>query len=227
MFQFSNLYLYTNERTNPIQSFYELLLTKLILVYEIEPFTYGDEPYFIINSRDNTFGDFDSDGRQDLYMVGMSSTTARRLDQLGLKREDYPEYTKLRAPMAYGNRMYVAREGKYVQTPLNQDCARAGWAWGAASFDLENDGDDDLYVANGHISGKSATDYCTAFWRHDLYTGSSTEDPAEAHLLSDRVLPPRQLVIIVVIVIIVLVKHSAFSEFYFFVLDQSVLKSQG
>ncbi|NCF86314.1 MAG: hypothetical protein GWQ08_12415 [Verrucomicrobiaceae bacterium] len=138
----------------------------------------------------HTFGDFDSDGRQDLYMVGMSSTTARRLDQLGLKREDYPEYTKLRAPMAYGNRMYVAREGQYVQTPLNQDCARAGWAWGAASFDLENDGDDDLYVANGHISGKSATDYCTAFWRHDLYTGSSTEDPAVAHLLSDRFLPP-------------------------------------
>lgn len=26
---------------------------------EIEPFVYGDEPYFIINSRDNTFGDFD------------------------------------------------------------------------------------------------------------------------------------------------------------------------
>ena len=43
MFQFSNLYLYTNERTNPIQSFYELLLTKLILVYEIEPFTENDK----------------------------------------------------------------------------------------------------------------------------------------------------------------------------------------
>lgn len=26
---------------------------------EIEPYIYGDEPYFIINSRDNTFGDFD------------------------------------------------------------------------------------------------------------------------------------------------------------------------
>ena len=38
-----NLYLYTNERTNPIQSFYELLLTKLILVYEIEPFTENDK----------------------------------------------------------------------------------------------------------------------------------------------------------------------------------------
>ena len=138
----------------------------------------------------HTFGDFDRDGREDLYMVGMSSTTARRLDQLGLKREDYPDYAKLRAPMAYGNRLYLARDGKYAQTPLNQDCARAGWACGAVSFDLENDGDDDLYVANGHISGKSATDYCTAFWRHDLYTGSSKEDPAIAQLLSDRFLPP-------------------------------------
>ncbi|NIP93633.1 MAG: CRTAC1 family protein [Akkermansiaceae bacterium] len=77
-----------------------------------------------------------------------------------------------------------------MQTDLNKNCARAGWGWGAAGFDLENDGDDDLYVANGHISGESARDYCTNFWRHDLYTGSSGEDPAIERLLTDRFRPP-------------------------------------
>ena len=140
----------------------------------------------------HTFGDFDRDGKEDLYMVGMSSTTARRLDQIGLKREDFPEYAKLRAPMAFGNRLYLARDKKFVQTDLNDHCARAGWAWGVRAFDLENDGDDDLYVANGHISGESATDYCTSFWCHDLYTGSSKENRAIEHLLSDQFRPIAQ-----------------------------------
>lgn len=137
----------------------------------------------------HAFGHFDRDGREDLYMVGMSSTTARRLDQLGLKREDFPQHAKFRAPMAYGNRLYQARTGRYLQTQLNDHCARAGWAWGVTAFDVENDGDDDLYVANGHISGESATDYCTCFWRHDLYTGSSKENLAIEHLLTDRFRP--------------------------------------
>ena len=30
-----------------------------------------------------------------------------------------------------------------------------------------------MYVANGHLSGNSALDYCTRFWCHDVYTGTS------------------------------------------------------
>jgi hypothetical protein len=30
-----------------------------------------------------------------------------------------------------------------------------------------------VFVANGHQSGRSARDYCTRFWCHDIYTGSS------------------------------------------------------
>jgi len=137
----------------------------------------------------HVFGDFDRDGREDLFMAGMSSTTARRLDQLGLQREDFPEYAKKRAAMAFGNRVFQRRDGKFVQTALNAGCARAGWAWGTAGFDLENDGDDDLYVANGHMSGESARDYCTCFWRRDIYAGSSQEDPVTSRLLSDEFRP--------------------------------------
>ncbi|MFP6855429.1 MAG: VCBS repeat-containing protein, partial [Opitutales bacterium] len=37
----------------------------------------------------HVFGDINGDGRQDLYFVGMSSTTARRLDRLGIVRDDF------------------------------------------------------------------------------------------------------------------------------------------
>jgi hypothetical protein len=56
--------------------------------------------------------------------------------------------------------------------------ARTGWSWGATSFDFDNDGDRDIYVGNGHISGSSARDYCTVFWRHDIYSGSSEPNAA-------------------------------------------------
>ena len=43
-----------------------------------------------------SFADFDSDGQLDLLAIGMSSSTARRLDSLGLGREDRQDYQQNR-----------------------------------------------------------------------------------------------------------------------------------
>ena len=125
----------------------------------------------------HTFGDYDGDGKLDLYMVGMSSTTARRLDALGLARAGFDEYTKMRAPMSYGNRLYVSRGNRFEQPPFAASAARTGWSWGCTTADFDLDGDADLYISNGHLSGASAKDYCTKFWCHDLYTGTSRPSP--------------------------------------------------
>ena len=122
----------------------------------------------------HTFGDWNSDGIEDLCLVGMSSTTARRLDGLGISKPGYEKYSEMRAPMTFGNRLYVRnKEGALSQPSFTAGAARSGWSWGCAATDFDLDGDTDLYVANGHISGKSAKDYCTRFWCHDLYTGTS------------------------------------------------------
>ncbi len=127
----------------------------------------------------HTFADYDQDGALDFYVTGMGSTTMRRLNQMGLIRADRPEYLDMRTRMGYGNRMYLARgERAFHQPDFKDNVARSGWSWGTTSSDFDNDGDMDLYIANGYKSGQTTKDYCTQFWRHDIYTGDSKPNPA-------------------------------------------------
>jgi hypothetical protein len=137
----------------------------------------------------HAFGDYDLDGRLDFYAIGMSSTTARRLDLMRLQRDDRPDIHEMRGIMGYGNRMYLGRGDRFEEPAFAASVARTGWSWGTTAVDFDNDADSDLYVANGHRSGKSAQDYCTRFWCHDIYTGDSKPDPAVALLLSESLEP--------------------------------------
>ncbi len=130
----------------------------------------GDDRYFF--GMGHTFGDYDLDGKLDLYVIGMSSTTANRLEKLKLVRPDKPRHNTMRRAMGYGNRMFLL--GKDLARPeFDHSVARTGWSWGSSSFDFDNDGDRDIFVANGHYSGRSSQDYCTTFWTHDIYTEGS------------------------------------------------------
>jgi enediyne biosynthesis protein E4 len=123
-------------------------------------------------------GDFNGDGKPDIYVTGMSSTTARRLQAMKLGRADFPQHDQMRPKMAYGNRMFLANQGlTFTEPAFKDEVARSGWSWGCSAIDVENDGDPDLYIANGMISSGSAQDYCTTYWCHDIYTGTSKPDP--------------------------------------------------
>ena len=118
----------------------------------------------------HTFGDYNLDGRLDFISIGMSSTTARRLEYLGLHREGFEDYDARRPEMGYGNRLFLNDpSGSFVQAAFNDSCARTGWSWGSTTLDFDRDGDQDLYIANGQTSGTTTKDYCTRFWCHDLY----------------------------------------------------------
>jgi len=131
------------------------------------------------------FADYDLDGRLDLFVAGMASTTARRLEALGLAREDRPDVAEMRMRMAFGNRLYLASDDGWREPAFAEQVARTGWTWGTTAFDFDNDGDPDIFAANGHASGESTQDYCSNFWSHDIYDGESEPDPELGRLFGE------------------------------------------
>jgi hypothetical protein len=132
-----------------------------------------------------SFADFDLDGRLDFFVAGMASTTARRLEALGMGRDDRPEMQEMRMRMALGNRMYLAADAGWQQPEFYAQVARTGWTWGTTAFDFDNDGDPDIFAANGNESGESTKDYCTNFWTHDIFDGESEPDSSLENLLNE------------------------------------------
>jgi hypothetical protein len=137
----------------------------------------------------HTFGDYNLDGAIDFLSVGMSSTTARRLEHLNLGREGFQDHNEARMKMGYGNRMYLWNSGQYVQAPFNDDVARTGWSWGSTTLDFDNDGDPDIYVVNGQTSGQTTRDYCTSFWCHDVYYKAGERPDAAIRDLFEEMVP--------------------------------------
>ena len=118
----------------------------------------------------SSIADYNGDGRLDFYLIGMSSTTASRLMKMKVARPGFEMENKMRGPMSYGNRMLLGTEsGTYHQADWADRVARTGWSWGVSGADFDNDGDRDIYVANGN--------YCTRFWCHDIYL--KTPEPSK------------------------------------------------
>ena len=90
--------------------------------------THIDEPHSL--GMGHTIGDFDLDGRMDLYVIGMISYAAQRMDHLGEGPAEFANHQKMRPIATYGNRMYFARDGQWVHTPMSDQVARTGWSWG-------------------------------------------------------------------------------------------------
>ena len=132
------------------------------------------------------FADYDLDGRLDFFVAGMASTTAPRLEAMGLGRTERREMQTMRMRMAFGNRMYLASEGGWREPDFRDQVARTGWTWGTTAFDFDNDRDPDLFTANGHISGRSTKDFCVNFWCHDIYDGTSEPNEALGLLMGKK-----------------------------------------
>ena len=102
------------------------------------------------------WGDLDGDGRGDVFLTN---------------RADSPSQE---------NALFVAQAEGYAERAEAAGVAKTGWGWGTEFFDLENDGDQDLFVVNGYF----AADTPNALFRNDGATPLA--EVAEAWGLADR-----------------------------------------
>lgn len=98
-----------------------------------------------------TWGDYDNDGKQDLYVTNMFSKAGQRItSQVDGLNADYAE-------SATGNYLYHQKDdGKFDLVsglkPPAMMVAKAGWGWGGQFADFNNDGWLDIYSLNGYFT---------------------------------------------------------------------------
>lgn len=101
-----------------------------------------------------SWGDYDNDGQDDLYVSNMYSKAGSRITR---RVEGLDPRISL---LASGNYLFrqEANQFRLVSglTPPAMLVARAGWAWGGQFLDFDNDGFLDIYVASGYYTAPSA-----------------------------------------------------------------------
>jgi tetratricopeptide (TPR) repeat protein len=111
--------------------------------------------------------DYDNDGRQDLYVANMWLPEGKRItaDEHFLP-DVAPEIRALYRKHNAGNSFYRNNSnGAFEDKSIEAGTAKGGWSWSCSSWDFDNDGYADLYVANGFVSGKNHFDLQSFFWR--------------------------------------------------------------
>ena len=111
----------------------------------------------------NTMGvavaDWDNSGRWSLHLSNMYSHAGQRVVRLA-ETLGGAMHDRL-GRLAGGNQLFVQAPGGWDDRAAALGVSDAGWAWASLFFDLDNDGDQELFVTNGNTSHRdpAAPDY--------------------------------------------------------------------
>ena len=103
------------------------------------------------------WGDSNCDGAADLYVGNMFSSAGRRISYQG----NFGESSEVEGlqRMARGNSLFAADgEGGFRDVSESSGAAMGRWAWSSGFIDVNNDGWEDIAVANGNLTGKGPDD---------------------------------------------------------------------
>ena len=97
-----------------------------------------------------SWGDYDNDGRPDLYVSNMYSKAGRRI------LAEFPEMDPRFPRMARGNSLFHNESARFRNVSGIEPPAllveKAGWSWGGHFADFDNDGYLDIYALSGYFT---------------------------------------------------------------------------
>lgn len=106
------------------------------------------------------WGDFDHDGWMDLYVSNMFSAAGSRITSQPKFKADATEEVKTRLQrFARGNTLLKNQDGRAFNDISEAAGVTMGrWAWSSNFLDIQNDGWEDLVVANGYVTTEDTGD---------------------------------------------------------------------
>jgi hypothetical protein len=128
-----------------------------------------------------SWGDYDNDGLEDVYVSNMYSAAGRRMTAR------IPGLSGMFAESAAGNWLYrQTAVGKFQQVagmePPAMAVMNAGWSWGGCFVDFDNDRFLDLYVLSGYFTAPqeltSELDVESNLWRTMVRTDENLARPS-------------------------------------------------
>ena len=106
-----------------------------------------------------SWGDFDHDGFMDLYVANMFSSAGSRITRHAMFRPGMDEATRqLYQRFAKGNSLFKNEGGQFREISDEASVEMGRWAWSSPFVDLNNDGWEDLLVANGYFTTEDSHD---------------------------------------------------------------------
>ena len=104
--------------------------------------------------------DYDNDGWLDLYVGNMWSSAGQRTTmQAQFQPSANPRVRASFRRHAKGNTLFHNRgDGTFEDVSDQAGVSMGRWAWSSNFFDLDLDGLEDIYVANGYITNESTRD---------------------------------------------------------------------
>lgn len=97
-----------------------------------------------------TIGDWNNTGKWSVHVSNMYSHAGNRVVRLS---ESVSEKTRaLLKVAAQGNQLFTMKSGAWQDDASRLGVNEAGWAWASLFYDVDNDGDKEIFVTNGNTS---------------------------------------------------------------------------